>query len=250
LDIFKNIKRALTLEKRPLYHDGVRIVGSIAFQEEKTSSKTTMTGGPSVYSEVLMDEDEVDDIMDLPTISNAYWDPHSGEIKFDKQLSKVLVDHTMSFEDAISMNERRRAERMYELEDKGFYTERVVERIIATMRASLEEGSRIDGGSTIDDEQASIDIDSLVGSQVLSVDSPHAPIIQAIPPIRSDLRLVRKPLGGNHVFSHSTKQHLSIPKAFGFDKIAMKKKQLELEEDTDDEEFEEAVMNVVESLED
>jgi hypothetical protein len=85
LDVFKLLKRALTLEKRDILRKNVVLIGSTLSADERSAA----TGGPTVYSEALMDDDQVEDLLDLPLVLNVYWDPNLEELKYSRELGKV-----------------------------------------------------------------------------------------------------------------------------------------------------------------
>jgi len=85
VSVFKDIKRALAIENKSMHREGVKIVESLGQHHQDERSAIAGT----VFSEALMNDDEIDELFDLPLIPNVYWDPGSDCLKFEKDISQV-----------------------------------------------------------------------------------------------------------------------------------------------------------------
>lgn len=138
MDIFKNIAKSLQLQKKSLYRNGIRPVGTtstIVLDEKSvlTRSTSSPTQGfaatASILSEALMDDDDIDEFLDLPIFRNIYWDPRIKQMFIDKTLGQVKVDGSMTVEDSLKLTEQLWEKRCEELESNGYYTLRTVKRM-------------------------------------------------------------------------------------------------------------------------
>jgi len=135
VDIFKNIAKTLQLQKRPIYRNGVQpIRASLTFEDRSTTlsflgGATPTNNTENLLSEALMDSEDVDDILELPILSNVYWDPHSKLLRMDKTLGGVDVNAEYSIDDTIFNTNKMRDQRMIELEDLGYYTLKTVRKL-------------------------------------------------------------------------------------------------------------------------
>eukprot|EP00595_Chromulina_sp_UTEXLB2642_P003366 CAMPEP_0196765990 /NCGR_PEP_ID=MMETSP1095-20130614/16617_1 /TAXON_ID=96789 ORGANISM="Chromulina nebulosa, Strain UTEXLB2642" /NCGR_SAMPLE_ID=MMETSP1095 /ASSEMBLY_ACC=CAM_ASM_000446 /LENGTH=157 /DNA_ID=CAMNT_0042125663 /DNA_START=245 /DNA_END=715 /DNA_ORIENTATION=+ len=114
----------LKLSGKPPLPNNVKILNALSPNE--TTSQATI---PSVFSEVLLDEDDIDDLDDLPMIPDTYWDPYNHKLKLDQILSTTVITSDVSLEDSIAKTEELRNQRYSELEEQGFYTQRVKDRL-------------------------------------------------------------------------------------------------------------------------
>ena len=88
-ETFKHVKKSLQLQKRPIYRPNVRIVGNIPAFDPLVS----IAAGPSAtFSETkILDEEDIDDLLDLPMAPNVYWDPFQKCLRLDPQLGHVRI---------------------------------------------------------------------------------------------------------------------------------------------------------------
>lgn len=162
VDIFKNIAKTLQLQKRPIYRNGVQPIRASLTLEDRSTTLSFLGGvtpannTENLLSEALMDSEDVDDILELPILSNVYWDPHSKILRMDKTLGGVDVNPEYSIEDTIFNTNKLRDQRMLELEDLGFYTLKTVRK--------LEENKQEANGSIDEFESSSIAKDSVIKS--------------------------------------------------------------------------------------
>lgn len=96
VETFKHVKKSLQLQKRPVYRYNVEVVGPCPTAEQLTMihSKTTLS------ENVLMDEEEIEDILDLPVTKNMYWDAVDKCLRIDPILCQVHVDATIDLEES------------------------------------------------------------------------------------------------------------------------------------------------------
>lgn len=87
VDTFKHIKKALQLQKRPVYRNNVTVV-SVALDFENVSAIQSQTTGNATL--LLMDTDDIDDMLDYPLADNMYWDPFDKCLRIDPELCKVF----------------------------------------------------------------------------------------------------------------------------------------------------------------
>jgi hypothetical protein len=159
LDVFKHVAKSLTLQKRPIYRNGVSVVGAIGGPDE---SRSIVTGsGASVLSEAIMDEADLDELLELPLVDGVYYDHHSQTLRTDAALCAVEVGD-WSVEDSIERTTKVRAARLDQLEDRGCHTLRSVR---LTMDGERSAFHRFGGSITRDSPSpilgAGLDGDSL-----------------------------------------------------------------------------------------
>jgi len=138
MDIFKNIAKSLQLQKKSLYRNGVKPVGTtntIVLDEKSILSRSTSSptqgfaATASILSEALMDEDDIEEFLDLPIFRNIYWDPRIKQMFIDKTLGHVEVDGKLTVEQSIKLTEDLWDKRCDELESNGYYTLRTITRM-------------------------------------------------------------------------------------------------------------------------
>lgn len=128
LDVFKHVAKSLTLQKRPIYRNGVNVIGALG--DADASRSIVSASGASVLSEAMMDENDMADLMDLPLVDGLYFDHTTMELKVDSKLCQVSVgDYDVDKSIENTLNER--SSRLDYLEDKGFHTMRSVASTIA-----------------------------------------------------------------------------------------------------------------------
>ena len=95
VDTFKHIKKALQLQKRPVYRRNVTVVSTVPDLENLSASASASfaTGNATL---LLMDTDDIDDMLDYPLSDNVYWDPFEKCLRIDPLLSKVSI-HDCTF---------------------------------------------------------------------------------------------------------------------------------------------------------
>jgi len=117
-DTFKYVKKSLQLQKRPIYRKNVTSVGAI------TGLDTTSVATPTTsFSETLiMDDEDIQDLLDLPMVANTYWDPFDKLLRIDPEVGRVAVDKSITLEESIARTAERRSVRLKELQEQGLYT--------------------------------------------------------------------------------------------------------------------------------
>jgi len=127
-ETFKHVKKSLTLQKRPLYHTNVSVVGNIPVFEQPMEMSYSLSAATS--SELaLMDDDDIEDLMLLPMVPNTYWDPFDKVLRLDPVMGRVHVDEKDEIEDTRRKTNEEREARLQELEDQGFFTVNSIERL-------------------------------------------------------------------------------------------------------------------------
>jgi len=118
VEVFKSVAKSLALQKRPIYTNGVSVLGQIGSADD---SRSVVTGRASVLSEAMMDEADVDDLLDLPLVPGTYWDAENKVMVADKELGRIFVDCSQSLEDSIERTNDLRELRRHAIEDEGNY---------------------------------------------------------------------------------------------------------------------------------
>ena len=121
LDVFRHVAKSLTLQKRPIYRNGVMVLGAIGAMDD---SRSLVTGGSTVLSEAIMDDADMEDLIDLPLFNGVYYDHANQCLGVDQKLCEVVVSGDFTLEDSIEKTGAARGERLDELEDKGWHTTR------------------------------------------------------------------------------------------------------------------------------
>jgi len=140
LEVFKHVAKSLSLQKRPIYTNGVEVLGQIGSVED---SRSIVTGRASVLSEAMMDEGDLDELQDLPLVEGTYWDAVQKRIVTDPGLCKIIVDSTFTIEESVCRTNEIREKRIHEIEDEGnihFTTLRSMAKSGAGIRFSAGEG--------------------------------------------------------------------------------------------------------------
>lgn len=146
VDIFKDVTKSLQLQKRPIYRNGIKPVRAIISTMDGSTilnQSTTIGSGAiteNIMSEALMDTEDVEELLDMPFVSNVYWDPIKKKLIVDKDLGKVTVSADYnSIEESIMRTKENWNERMSILEDRGFYTHHSVIQLIQEASSLIEE---------------------------------------------------------------------------------------------------------------
>lgn len=85
-DSFKKIAKSLVLRNQKIYAPGVKCIGQLTGEN---AGPSIISGAPTIYSENLIDDEELEELMDLPILPETYWNPYSKEICVDSILSQV-----------------------------------------------------------------------------------------------------------------------------------------------------------------
>ena len=88
---FKHVKKSLVLQKRPIYQPNVKVVANIPFFDTLADDLHNYSSSATFSEAALMDEDDIEDLLNLPLAHNVYWDPFSKCLRLDPQLGKVLT---------------------------------------------------------------------------------------------------------------------------------------------------------------
>jgi hypothetical protein len=134
--ICQDVKKSLQIQKMDVYRNGVQCVGvgALSLYDERSAQ----TGGPTVFSEALLDDDEIENMMDLPFLNNLYWDYNAQMMRLDDRLGQVVVQPNWSLDESIAATMQARDKRSGELEDKGHYTSRIAGKTAHSMDALLK----------------------------------------------------------------------------------------------------------------
>lgn len=96
-ETFKYVKKSLQIQRRPVHQPNVEAAGPMVGLVQG-STHTPITS----FSEALiMDDEDMDDLLDLPMTSTTYWDPFAKCLRIDPQLGHVIVDKDISMEESL-----------------------------------------------------------------------------------------------------------------------------------------------------
>jgi len=178
LEVFKHVAKSLSLQKRPIYTNGVVVLGQIGSMDD---SRSIVTGRASVLSEAMMDEGDLDELQDLPLVEGVYWDAVRKRIVTDAELCRIVVGSDFGLEESVSRTMDLREKRTHEIEDEGNYC-------LSTVRAMAKQAAshiKFSAGHVGDGLQQGSHLESgLAASSVLSSayskdgdDEPEFPIV-------------------------------------------------------------------------
>jgi hypothetical protein len=86
-ETFKYVRKSLQLQKRPIYRKNITSVGLIiGLDGGSTRSSHTAT---SLSETLIMDDDDIADLLDLPIVQNVYWDPFEKKLRIDPEVGRV-----------------------------------------------------------------------------------------------------------------------------------------------------------------
>lgn len=126
-DVFKKVAKSLMLRNRGIYATGVKCIGQLSGD---WSCPSIVSGAPTIYSEALIDDEELDELVDIPIPPQAYWNPFTRELLIDEQLCQVRTSPNWNVEKSVEETVLAWEERMAELEAQGMLTSRCLERFI------------------------------------------------------------------------------------------------------------------------
>jgi len=163
LEVFKHVSKSLMLQKRPIYRNGVSVLGAIASMDD---SRSVVTGGATVLTEAMMDEADLEEILSLPIVSGVYFDSVTKQLKVDSKLCEVVVQGNWQVQDSVSQTNALREDRMKELEEKGCHTSRF---LISSPHAAFghQSGGGTGGGGGSKEGEGGDELDGF-NSSVLS----------------------------------------------------------------------------------
>ena len=124
IDVFRHVAKSLALQKRPIYRNGVTVLGAIGSADDSRSIVTG--GGASVLSEAIMDDADIEELAELPLVDGLYFDHHNGVLIFDDKLAQVAVDGDSTLEEGIKKTNEMRCKVLDDLEDQGYHVARSV----------------------------------------------------------------------------------------------------------------------------
>lgn len=124
IDVFRHVAKSLSLQKRPIYRNGVTVLGAIGTAEDSRSIVTG--GGASVLSEAIMDDADIEELAELPLVDGLYFDHHNGVLMFDDKLADVVVDGDYTLEEGIERTNEMRFKVLDDLEEQGYHVARSV----------------------------------------------------------------------------------------------------------------------------
>lgn len=88
-ETFKHVKKSLILQKRPIYEPNVTVFANIPNFDTLTEDLLNHSSSATFSEAVLLDDDDIEDLLSLPTAHNVYWDPFSKCLRLDPKLGKV-----------------------------------------------------------------------------------------------------------------------------------------------------------------
>lgn len=101
---FRYVKKSLVLQKRPIFRPNVSQAGTLP-GGDGFSAATPVT---SFSETMLLDDEDVEDLLEIPMSSNMFWDPFEKVLRLDPQLGKVVVDQAFTLEEALNETALRR----------------------------------------------------------------------------------------------------------------------------------------------
>eukprot|EP01031_Cornospumella_fuschlensis_P025018 gene25018-30220_t len=122
-ETFKYVKKSLQIQKRPIHEHNVEAAGPMI---ANVSMNTPIT---SMSEALIMDDEDIDDLLDLPTAPNVFWDPFAKCLRIDPLLGQVIVDPSLSLAECLAQTSEARQSRVTELEEQGFLTVDAIDRI-------------------------------------------------------------------------------------------------------------------------
>jgi hypothetical protein len=139
METFKYFAKSVSLRKKgaSILKPGVTVVGPIVGKSAKgvfdrsflSMAGLALTPGKSVFREALMDEEDVDDLLELPIAFNMYWDPKKKQLVMDQHLSQHFIDGTKSLDQCQAQCEELRNKRLAALERDGAYGAKTIEKL-------------------------------------------------------------------------------------------------------------------------
>lgn len=88
-ETFKHVKKSLILQKRPIYEPNVTVFANIPNFDTLTEDLLNHSSSATFSEAILLDDDDIEDLLNLPTAHNVYWDPFSKCLRLDPKLGKV-----------------------------------------------------------------------------------------------------------------------------------------------------------------
>ena len=76
-----------------------------------------------------MDEDDVEDLLELPVAFNMFWDPRKKKLVLDQNLSQHFIDGKKSIEECQANCEELRSKRLAALEKDGAYGAKTIDKL-------------------------------------------------------------------------------------------------------------------------
>lgn len=82
-ETFKYVKKSLQIQKRPIHEHNVEAAGPLM------ANSSVNTPIASMSEALIMDDEDIDDLLDLPTTPNLFWDPFAKCLRIDPLLGQV-----------------------------------------------------------------------------------------------------------------------------------------------------------------
>jgi len=174
LEVFKHVAKSLTLQKRPIYTNGVVVLGQIGSADD---SRSVVTGRASVLSEAMMDDGDMDELRDLPLVEGTFWDAVNKRIVCDAELCRIQVDSSLSVQESISRTLELRERRTHAIEDEGNYCQSTVRGLA---RTGARDGIQFSAGGGLQQGSHVDPVGSVLSSTFdgTADDEPEYPILQ------------------------------------------------------------------------
>lgn len=129
IDVYQAVSKSLSLSQQTMFEENVKEVRLIQTNE---SVQFSMVG--SEFSIAHIDDEDYDDLLELPFMDTMYFDPLKRTINLDPQLLKVELNASWSLEEAMQHNKSIWAQRRATLESKGMLCKDTVDSLLC-MRA-------------------------------------------------------------------------------------------------------------------
>eukprot|EP01038_Epipyxis_sp_PR26KG_P007840 gene7840-10647_t len=151
VETFKHVKKSYQLQKINIFRSNVSIVGTCGTLTESrlNGEANSMLTAPTTASNVILDQDDIDDMRDLPIMGNLFWDPFEKCLRLDPTLGKVYVGSDISLQESIVKTNEQRKNRMLELEELGFHSARTIAQLSETIDSPSKPPTRPNTATTI-----------------------------------------------------------------------------------------------------
>lgn len=163
--LFKTLQKEMELlHNDPEYNclkEGVKTVGKISQAHGALKS---------LHEESNLDDEELEEIKDMPIVHGCYFDPWTKNMKCDPDLLKVVVDPTWTPYESELEAKALWAERFFQLSSKGMFSSDVMERE-QHLQANLNRKSRQNSAAINSEASGGTKLPPIAGAQDRDSDS-------------------------------------------------------------------------------
>lgn len=142
LELFKNTSKQLAVNKKKILQDNVKTVARVFGGSQMFSGKgsptdtirldtgSANTASTTIYTAELLDNDDIDELADIPMMPYCQYDHGKGLLSLDSKLLEVVIDSKADLKTSKKNTREKRETRLKEIEDAGRYTKRGIENIV------------------------------------------------------------------------------------------------------------------------